>query len=434
MNPPKRSLVFAPCAFNLAETSRMVEIAKGVARDPVASKAFDIRFISDGGDFETMIEKHGFALTRMQPRLTPEKIEHIAKVDRGEKFSPAFTDAEMIERVRNEIAVLKQIDPAVVITGSYPSVPVTCRALKVPLVWVVQSTWLPDFFEHGAGMTDHVRPAAVKAIADRSILTFINFWIKHGFLNTVNHAAKHFGVPGYDSIFEYWRGDITLVAEPPGFSGVKLPPNHYYTGPLVPRDEFSLAEDIKNIPRDKPLIYFAMGSSGTPAIVARLVESFDGKPYRVIAPVKFLLAHAPGARIPSNVFVTDWLPALEVNRMADIAVIHGGIGTVMAAALAGKPVVGIGMQIEQVANLACLERLGFAIRVPKSRDPSAKVQAAIGQLLNDGPAKAKAAAFAQSIAEWDGAALAAQKLLEFYGGANPPRVSCARPLKDAPSI
>jgi hypothetical protein len=32
----------------------------------------------------------------MQPRLTPKKIEFIGKVDRGEKFAPAFTDAEMI--------------------------------------------------------------------------------------------------------------------------------------------------------------------------------------------------------------------------------------------------------------------------------------------------------------------------------------------------
>ena len=31
---PKRTLLFAPCAFNLAETSRMVEIAKAVARAP----------------------------------------------------------------------------------------------------------------------------------------------------------------------------------------------------------------------------------------------------------------------------------------------------------------------------------------------------------------------------------------------------------------
>lgn len=411
---PPKTLLFAPCAFNLAETSRMLEIALGVGRDPVASKVFQSHFISDGGDFETLIEKHGFPLSKMEPRLTREKIEHIAKVDRGEKFTPAFTDAEMIQRVENELAVLERITPVAVVTGSYPSIPVSCRVLKIPLVWVVQSTWLPDFFEHGSGMTDHLRPLAIKAIADRCILAFINFWIRRGFLNSVNHAARHFAVPGYESIFDYWRGDITLVAEPPGFSGATLPPDHFFIGPLIPQDEFPMPEELKNVPRDKPLIYFAMGSSGTREIVARIIESFESKPYRVIAPVKFQLSQVPNVRIPSNVLVTDWLPALEVNEMADLAVIHGGIGTVMTAALAGKPVVGVGMQMEQVANLACLERLGFAVRVRKSRDPSQKVQEAIAKLLDDQGAKSKAASFAEVVALWDGPRLAAGRLLERY--------------------
>jgi UDP:flavonoid glycosyltransferase YjiC (YdhE family) len=413
---PLRTLLFAPCAFNLAETSRMLEIALGVVHDQVARNVFQIHFISDGGDFEPLIEKHGFALTRMEPRLTPEKIEHIAKVDRGEKFTPAFTHAEMIQRVENEAAVLKRVAPVAVVTGSYPSIPVTCRVLKIPLVWVVQSTWLPDFFEHGAGITDHVRPAAIKSVADRCILAFINFWIKHGFLNSLNHAAKYFGISGYESIFDYWRGDITLVAEPPGFTGVNLPPNHFFTGPLIPQDEFSMPEEIRSLPRDKPLIYFAMGSSGTPEIVVRIVESFEGKPYRVIAPVRFQLSRVTNVHIPSNVLVTDWVPAVQVNRMADLAVIHGGIGTVMCAALAGKPVVGVGMQMEQVANLACLERLGFAIRVRKSRNPARKVQEAIAKLLNDENAKSKAATFAEVVARWDGPRLAAARLVERYGG------------------
>jgi UDP:flavonoid glycosyltransferase YjiC (YdhE family) len=411
----RKTLLFAPCAFNLAETSRMVEIAKGVACDPAASKIFNIHFISDGGEFEPMIEKHNFALTRMEPRLTPEKIEFIGKVDRGEKFAPAFTDAEMIKRVENEIAVLKALAPVAVITGSYATIPVSCRVAKVPLVWVVQSTWLPDFFEHGAGMTDHIAPPFIKAIADRVILSFINFWIKIGFLNSANRAARHFGVPGFKSIFEYWRGDITLVAEPSGFSGARLPPDHFFTGPLIPQDEFPLPEEVRNIPRDKPLIYFAMGSSGTPEIVANLIESFEGKPYRVVAAVRFQLSRVAKVRIPSNVLVTDWLPALQVNRMADLAVIHGGVGTVMTAALAGKPVVGVGMQMEQVANLACLERLGFAIRVGKSRNPSRKVQRAIARLLNDKAAKAHAAAFAEIVAQWDGPRLATEKLVAHFG-------------------
>jgi UDP:flavonoid glycosyltransferase YjiC (YdhE family) len=74
-----------------------------------------------------------------------------------------------------------------------------------------------------------------------------------------------------------------------------------------------------------------MGSSGTREIVAKIVESFEGKPYRVIAPVKFQLSQVPSVHIPSNILVTDWVSALQVNRMANLTVIHGGIGTVMTA-------------------------------------------------------------------------------------------------------
>ena len=38
--------------------------------------------------------------------------------------------------------------------------------------------------------------------------------------------------------------------------------------------------------RDKPIIYFAMGSSGNPQIIREILEGFSGKPYRVIAPVR----------------------------------------------------------------------------------------------------------------------------------------------------
>ena len=34
----RKVLLFAPCAFNLAETSRMVEIAKGVRHHAIASQ------------------------------------------------------------------------------------------------------------------------------------------------------------------------------------------------------------------------------------------------------------------------------------------------------------------------------------------------------------------------------------------------------------
>ena len=411
----KKFLLFAPAAFNLAETTRMIEIAKGIRRHSSANRAFDIQFISDGGDLEKLIEEEGFPLHRMEPRLTPEKIEYLYKVDRGETFAPAFSRKEMIVRIENETEYLRPRPPAAVITGSYVTIPVTCRRLNIPLVWVIQSTWLEDFFTTGVGMTDGIKFRPFKIIADWMILLFIDFWIRNGFLNSLNQAARHFGVEGYKSIFDYWRGDITLVAEPAEFSGARLPPNHYFTGPLIARQNFSIPEAVRNIPHDQPLIYFAMGSSGTPEIVAKIVESFEGKPYRVIAPVKFQLDKVPGVKIPSNVTVTDWLPAYEVNRLADLSVIHGGVGTVMTAAYAGKPVVGVGMQPEQDANIACLVRKGFAIRVPKSKDPSRKIQAAIERLLNDDDARRKAQAFAEIMTKWDGPKMAADLLYEQFG-------------------
>ncbi len=416
MESPKKILVFAPCAYNLAETTRMLEIAKGIRNHESANKVFGIQFISDGGTLEYLIEEEGFPLKRMEPRLTVEKIQLIAAVDRGEKFTPAFSLKELTARIVNEVNYLKELKPAAVITGSYLTIPVTCRILGIPLVWVIQSTWLEDFFAHGAGMTDNLKFKPLKIIADWIILGFINFWVRIGFLNPLNQAAKRFGVQGYSSIFEFWKGDISLVAEPAEFSGAKLPPDHYFTGPLIARQNFHVPEEVKSIPRDKPLIYFAMGSSGTPRIVANILEGFDGKPYRVIAPIKLLLDMAPEVKIPSNVMVTGWLPALEVNRMADLTVIHGGIGTVMTAIYAGKPVVGVGMQMEQVANLACLVRQGFAIRVPKSNKPSKGVQKAIAKLLNDSEAKLKAAAFSKIMDKWDGPRMAAEKIYEKYGG------------------
>jgi len=83
-----------------------------------------------------------------------------------------------------------------------------------------------------------------------------------------------------------------------------------------------------------------MASSGTPEIVAKILASFERKPFRVIAPIEFQLQQLGEVKIPSKVVVTDWLPALEVKKMADLSLIHGGIGIVMTAAYVGKPIVG----------------------------------------------------------------------------------------------
>jgi UDP:flavonoid glycosyltransferase YjiC (YdhE family) len=135
-----------------------------------------------------------------------------------------------------------------------------------------------------------------------------------------------------------------------------------------------------------------MGSSGQPQVIAKILQGFRNRPYRVVTPVGKLLQDQ-NVSIPDNVLVTDWLPVHKVNPMADISVIHGGIGTVMTACLAGKPVVGVSMMVEQEANIDCLVRKGFAIRIRKNRLTPEKLCDAIDTLLADREAQHKAKEF-----------------------------------------
>jgi hypothetical protein len=63
----------------------------------------------------------------MEPRLTQEMIEHIGHVDKGEQYAPAFTSQEMRVKIESEVDYLKDLQPVAVITGSYMTIPVTCR-------------------------------------------------------------------------------------------------------------------------------------------------------------------------------------------------------------------------------------------------------------------------------------------------------------------
>jgi UDP:flavonoid glycosyltransferase YjiC (YdhE family) len=206
-----------------------------------------------------------------------------------------------------------------------------------------------------------------------------------------------------------------MFAEPSEFAGIdNLPPRFHFLGPLHARINREIPPEVENLPRDLPIVYFAMGSSGERGIVAEILKAFAGKPYRVIAPVSRLLK-GMSVDIPKNVLVTDWLPSHKVNPMARLSVIHGGSGTVLTACLAGTPIVGVGMHFEQEANLECVVRKGFAARLRKKRFTPAEVMAAVDRLINDPEAHRQAQEFKKIIERYDPPAIAARFLHRTFG-------------------
>ncbi len=398
-----KTLVFSPAVYNLAETTRALEIAKA------CRESFDILFVSYGGEFENLIEQEGFAIRRLEPRLTPEKVEYLYKVDQGQAFGYFFSVEEVREQVRNEVALFRKVGPAAVVTGFNFSNDISCRAVGVPLVWVTQSTWqMRRLYEAGLlTYTDMLDLPLLRRLPERFLvwLTVKGLSLFDLLARPYDRVAKEYGLEPFKSMERLWEGDYNLLAEPEGFCELSLPPTFHYIGPLIARLDAPIPDEVLALPHDRPLVYFAMGSSGQPEVIARIVEGFAGRPYRVIAPVQAHLDKVRSVRVPDNVLVTGWLPAHKVNPLADVSVIHGGIGTVMTACLAGTPIVGVAMQPEQEINVDCLVRKGFALRIRKRRLTPERLCAAIDRLLADEEAQRRAKAFQKVVQAWDDPAI-----------------------------
>lgn len=408
----KRTLVFAPETLNLAEVTRMLEVAKG------ARRSFRCVFISYDGArrHAALIEDEGFELHHLEPQMSPEDIQQFWAVDRGEKVGEIIPFEKVLARVESELALYRQVGAFAVVTGFCLSVSVSARVAKLPLVWIAQTTWLkeyaaehavwPDAFDHPGlrvlpeKWLDAMARGILPRLARLAALPFTRASWRHGLT----------GFSGYDLL----EGDHMLYAEPEGFSATPVPDRlqgrHAFVGPLIARLPAPIPAALARRDPSRPLVYFAMGSSGVEETVAKIVEGFAGARYDVVAPIAQLVSARP-LRVPDNVMVTDFLPAHLVNPMADVSVIHGGIGTVLTACLSGTPIVGIGNGlIEQEHNLDCVVRKGFAVRLRHRRFTPADVLSAVERYLDDARAKEAARAYAVTAANYDASDLSVRYL------------------------
>ena len=410
-----KTLIFAVAGYNLAETGRHIEIARA-CRD-----LFNVIFISYGGKYENLIEEEGFTLRKLEPRLTESQLHHVRKALSGETLNTVgyFTAEEMEPRIESELGLFKEVAPACVLTGWCQSVMISTRVARVPFVNVLHSTSITEYYEAG-----------LQTWPDRSNFAFLrwlfreerlNRWVSHLVLKLklsakpFNVLAKRYGLREFTNFIEVLEGDHTLLADIPEW--VNLPEirsNLHFIGPLPFRGKGEIPKGVAEMPKDKPIVYFAMGSSGKPEIIAEIIEGFGDKPYRVIAPVKAHIEHF-NVEIPPNLLLTDFVPAHKVNPLADISVIHGGQNTVMQACLSGTPIVGVGMHPEQQANLDACVRKGFAIRISKRKITPSAILAAVDKLLNDKKAKQEVVKFQTQLENWDAPKNAAKFLYETFG-------------------
>jgi UDP:flavonoid glycosyltransferase YjiC (YdhE family) len=402
MSMKSGTIVFGIVGWNIAETTRMIEIAKALPDD------MEAEFVSYGGKFESLVSEAGFPLTRLEPREDLAKIDLLWRIDRGETYAHPFSRDELRARVARELELFARLRPLALVMGSVLSFPVSARAAGIPLINVIPFAMSRMYFANGL-------PAAPGAPKWQNRL--FRFAAEKLPLLTRNFsaAATEHGLPRFKNLLSLWEGDINLLTEiPEMFPTVQLPPNWRFTGPIFARLDAPVPAEVESVlsTTGDPVIYFAMGSSANRELLHRVLEYFNGLPVRVIAPVKDHMEGYAG-NVPDNVMVTGWLPAHLVNPRCDAAVIHGGQGTVQTACASGTPFLGIGMQPEQSINIQSVVDFGAALRLSRRGISREGFISYLMQLLENQSFRSRAGELRALFEEIDGAGNAARYISEF---------------------
>lgn len=400
------SIAFLPETMNLAETTRAIEVARA------AAGRFTPVFAGYGGPFAELVTRAGFAYHPLTPAYDAAKIDHLWRVDRMESFADPFTVDEVAQRTRAELAFYEQVGARAVFIGFNLTSFLSARVAKLPLIALVPFAFTRPFFDAGLGTwPDQLRFAGLRLIPRAWLDRLASAWAMRtrAWTGPFNAVARRHGLRPFTSLLELWEADEMLVAEAPEVTGVpQLPAGWSYVGPVFAHLEGTPPRELLERSRDELVIWCAMGSSAERSVLEQVVAGLGQVDARVIAPIKPALG--PTAVLPTNVHAYDWLPAPECNALCDLAVIHGGQGTVQTAVAAGTPIVGVGLQPEQEWNLDFVVRFGSATRLSRRGLTPRAVAAAVQRLAADEGARERAHTLREVYARLDGARATADHL------------------------
>lgn len=370
--------------------------------------------------YSYLIEEAGFTFHLLTPHLTDTKIELIMKADQMKTIRNPFSFKMVKQRVESEIELISLYKPAAIVIGTTLSLFISARACDVKLVYIKPFAYTRTHLLNGNLKLPGFLSSLSRLIPEKKLLSVYRKMI----LN-MRYIPRSFSKVGaiYDVQFPKYTidmidADYNLITNIPELTGVsRLPETDRYVGPIFAKLNTEIPPVLTRSNRNKPLIYFAMGSSGGKKMVSNILHILGSLDVIVICPMKKLLGDS--VRDYQNyphVHISDLLPAHEVSKIVDLSIIHGGEGTVQTACLSGKPFIGIGLQAEQEANIDDCVAFGNAVKLNKNKVNKRHIEQAIHSLLNNKSYQESAAAMEHLLRGKNGAKQSAEFLITKFGG------------------
>ncbi len=378
-----KTILITPLSTVLAHATRSMMLASELGRrGHNVVMAGDPKYLADARLVDTSACHYS--------ELRDWDLEEGLKIFRDIRKTVPF--AFLDELVQEELRVLDEIHPDIVVADFRLTMFVSARVRRIPIVSLVESRWLHD---HCVKPWRAFRPYEIyfwlhrllgEALTERVMLPMQRGVIQLKIL-PVKKLFTRYGLPRPRHLWNLYEGNFNLLLDTQSWSPTKpLPENFQQVGPIYWTPELPMPTWVEMLDRNRPILYLTLGSTGHVELFQRLFELLGNTHYQVVVTTGGQIDLSK-VKLPPNIFVEKYLNGQKIAELADLVIHHGGTGTAYQAIRALAPAIVIATHAEQQFLGESTEDTGMGVWMTMNevlRNPRL-VLMATEQLLQEGP-------------------------------------------------
>jgi len=194
----------------------------------------------------------------------------------------------------------------------------------------------------------------------------------------------------------------------------EFPEEQYkFLGPSIYKRKAEAFDFVKG---KNPVVYISLGTviKGAVPFFQNCLEAFRDENVDVIISVGEKFDCGKLKKIPDNIHIYNSVSQLEVLRMADVFVTHGGMNSVSEALVYGTPMVVIPFFADQPVNARCIEKLGVGKRLEYSAANKGSIKEVVFSVLADTDIKDNIIKIQKLIRQAPGNPGGAEVIIDYY--------------------
>lgn len=314
--------------------------------------------------------------------------------------SPLYDLGTLKDYVEEDLKLIAKVQPDIIVGDFRLSLAVSAELAAVPYVALSNAYWSPysrqDYVVPELPLTRILGTTLGQAVFSlgRPLAFALHCLPMH-------RLRRSYGLPslGFNLRRVYTQADYTLYADIPELYRLRnLPPQHRFIGPVVWSPSDSRPDWWLDIPRDLPIVYVTLGSSGKASLLPELIAAL-GK-VNVTALVSTAGAPVPPVA-PGNVYLAPYLPGEEAVALASLVICNGGSPATHQALTLGVPVIGVANNLDQHLNMAAIAKAGAGCVLRAGTCDTRALVATIDGMLSESPCCEGARVLAKRFAQYN---------------------------------